>query len=146
MYASDASLYQVTPIAVVRPRHANDVSGCVKYAVENSLPVFPRGGGTGLAGQSLGPGIILDFSRFMRRMLDVDIENRQVRVQPGITLGELNRQLAQHRLVLGIDPPMRAVTTVGSLIAIDALGSHYPRYGTAGSHLLAAQAVLDDGQ
>ncbi|MFZ4079743.1 MAG: FAD-linked oxidase C-terminal domain-containing protein [Pirellula sp.] len=146
MYASDASLYQITPMAVVRPRNAKDVAGCIKYAVENALPVFPRGGGTGLAGQSLGPGIILDFSRFMRRMLDLDVQAQQVRVQPGITLGDLNRQLAQHRLVLGIDPPMRAVTTVGSLVAIDALGSHYPRYGTAGSHLLEARAVLADGQ
>jgi len=146
MYASDASLYQITPIAVVRPRHANDVAGCIKYAVENSLPIFPRGGGTGLAGQSLGSGIILDFSRFMRRMLELDLEQRQVRVQPGITLGDLNRQLAQHQLVLGIDPPMRAVTTVGSLIAIDALGSHYPRYGTAGAHLITARGVLADGQ
>ncbi|MCE2798823.1 MAG: FAD-binding protein [Planctomycetaceae bacterium] len=146
MYASDASLYQIAPIAVVRPRHSDDVAGCIKYAVENSLPVFPRGGGTGLAGQSLGPGIVLDFSRFMRRMLEVDTQGLQVRVQPGITLGDLNRQLAQHRLVLGIDPPMRAVTTVGSLIAIDALGSHYPRYGTAGSHVLKARAVLDDGE
>lgn len=146
MYASDASLYQIPPIAVVRPRHAKDVSGCIKYAIENSLPVFPRGGGTGLAGQALGPGIVLDFSRFMRRMLELDVEKRLVRVQPGMTLGDLNRQLAAHRLVLGIDPPMRAVTTVGSLIAIDALGSHYPRYGTAGSHLLGAQAVLADGQ
>ncbi|MFN6140573.1 MAG: FAD-binding and (Fe-S)-binding domain-containing protein [Planctomycetota bacterium] len=146
MYASDASLYQIAPIAVVRPRHSNDVSGCIKYAVENALPVFPRGGGTGLAGQSLGSGIVLDFSRFMRRVIEIDTQQQQVRVQPGITLGDLNRQLAQHRLVLGIDPPMRAVTTVGSLIAIDALGSHYPRYGTAGSHVLKAQAVLDDGQ
>ncbi len=146
MYASDASLYQIAPMAVVRPRHANDVAGCIKYAVENGLPVFPRGGGTGLAGQSLGSGIILDFSRFMRRMIDLDAQNLQVRVQPGITLGDLNRQLATHGLVLGIDPPMRAVTTVGSLVAIDALGSHYPRYGTAGSHLLGARAVLADGQ
>ncbi|MCY3007637.1 MAG: FAD-binding protein [Planctomycetota bacterium] len=146
MYASDASLYQIAPMAVVRPRHANDVAGCIKYAVENGLPVFPRGGGTGLAGQSLGSGIILDFSRFMRRMVDLDVENLQVRVQPGITLGDLNRQLETHGLVLGIDPPMRAVTTVGSLVAIDALGSHYPRYGTAGSHLRGARAVLADGQ
>ena len=146
MYASDASLYQIAPIAVVRPRHGDDVSNCIKYAVENALPVFPRGGGTGLAGQSLGPGIVLDFSRFMRRLLDIDVDAHLVRVQPGITLGDLNRQLAQHRLVLGIDPPMRAVTTVGSLMAIDALGSHYPRYGTAGSHLGMARAVLADGQ
>ena len=68
LYASDASIYEIAPLAVVRPRHADDVAQCVKYAAENSLPLFPRGAGTGLAGQSLGPGIVLDFSRFMRRI------------------------------------------------------------------------------
>ena len=135
-----------SPIAVVRPRNANDVAQCAKYAVENALPIYPRGGGTGLAGQSLGPGIVLDFSRFMRRVLEIDPEGLKVRVQPGITLGDLNRQLAQQGFVLGVDPPMRAVTSVGSLVAIDALGSHYPRYGTAGSHVVQAHVVLSDGE
>lgn len=145
LYASDASLYEIPPVAVVRPRHAQDVSHCVRYAAENSIPLFPRGGGTGLAGQSLGPGIILDFSRFMRRLLGMDVEGRTVRVQPGITLADLNRTLQRERLILGVDPPTRAVTTLGSLIAIDALGSHYLRYGTAGESLVSAQAVLADG-
>lgn len=146
LYASDASLYEIQPLAIVRPRHGNDVSQCMKYAADHSLPVYPRGGGTGLAGQSLGPGIVIDFSRFMRRVLEIDADRMVVRVQPGITLGDLNRQLAQQRFVLGIDPPTRAVTTVGSLVAIDSLGSHYPRYGTAGSRLLQAHAVLADGE
>ena len=146
LYASDASLYEIQPLAIVRPRHGNDVSQCIKYAADHSLPVYPRGGGTGLAGQSLGPGIVIDFSRFMRRVLEIDADRMVVRVQPGITLGDLNRQLAQQRFVLGIDPPTRAVTTVGSLVAIDSLGSHYPRYGTAGSRLLQAHAVLADGE
>jgi FAD/FMN-containing dehydrogenase/Fe-S oxidoreductase len=146
LYASDASLYEISPLAVVRPRHAGDVSQCLKYASENSLPVFPRGGGTGLAGQSLGPGIVLDFSRFMRRLMAIDRSAKTVRVQPGITLADLNRALSQERLVLGIDPPTRAVTTIGSLLAIDALGSHYLKYGTAGGTLLHAQGVLADGE
>ena len=145
LYASDASIYEIAPLAVVRPRHANDVTQCVKYASENSLPLFPRGGGTGLAGQSLGPGIVLDFSRFMRRMLHVDVENRVARVQPGLTLADMNSILAKERLVFGPDPPTRAVTTIGSVLAIDTLGSHFLKYGTAGSTLMSAQCVLADG-
>jgi FAD/FMN-containing dehydrogenase/Fe-S oxidoreductase len=146
LYASDASLYEISPLAVVRPRHERDVSQCLKYAAENSLPVFPRGGGTGLAGQSLGPGIVLDFSRFMRRMISINRDALTVRVQPGIALADLNRELSEKGLVLGIDPPTRSVTTVGSLVAIDALGSHFLKYGTAGGALVAAQAVLADGE
>ncbi len=146
LYASDASLYEIPPIAVVRPRHTNDVVQCVRYAAENSIPLFPRGGGTGLAGQSLGPGIVMDFSRFMRRILAIDRENLTVRVQLGLSLADLNRALAREGLILGIDPPTRAVTTIGGLVAIDALGSHFLKYGTAGSTLITAQAVLADGE
>ena len=145
LYASDASIYEIAPIAVVRPRHADDVAQCVKYAAENSLPLFPRGGGTGLAGQSLGPGIILDFSRFMRRMIQVDTSKLVARVQPGLALADMNRVLAKDRLMFGPDPPTRAVTTIGSVLAIDTLGSHFLRYGTAGATLLSAQCVLADG-
>lgn len=146
LYASDASIYEIAPLAVVRPRHAGDVAQCVKYAAENSLPLFPRGGGTGLAGQSLGPGIVLDFSRFMRRLLHLDTEKLVARVQPGLTLADLNRILAKDRLVFGPDPPTRAVTTIGSVLAIDTLGSHFLRYGTAGATLMSAQCVLADGE
>ncbi len=145
LYASDASLYEIPPIAVVRPRHSRDVAQCVKYASENSIPLFPRGGGTGWAGQSLGPGIVLDFSRFMRRLLKIDRDSRTVRIQPGITLADLNRSLQREGLIVGIDPPTRAVTTLGSLIAIDALGSHFLRYGTAGDCVLSLKSVLADG-
>ncbi|MEQ1825092.1 MAG: FAD-linked oxidase C-terminal domain-containing protein [Pirellula sp.] len=145
MYASDASLYEIAPLAVVRPRHAEDVVQCVKYASENSLPLVPRGGGTGLAGQSLGPGIVIDFSRFMRRMIHVDAERRIVRVQPGMALADMNRILAKDRLIFGVDPPTRAVTTIGSVLAIDTLGSHFLKYGTAGDAIVSAECVLADG-
>ncbi len=145
LYASDASIYEIAPLAVVRPRHASDVAQCVKYAAENSLPLFPRGGGTGLAGQSLGPGIVLDFSRFMRRLLHVDTDKLIARVQPGLALADMNRILAKDRLVFGPDPPTRAVTTIGSVLAIDTLGSHFLRYGTAGATLVSALAVMADG-
>ncbi|XZE19037.1 FAD-binding and (Fe-S)-binding domain-containing protein [Pirellulaceae bacterium SH449] len=145
LYASDASLYEIPPHAVVRPRNESDVVQCVKYAAENSIPLFPRGGGTGQAGQSLGPGIVLDFSRFMRRVIQLDRENMTIRVQPGLTLAELNRSLSKHRLVFGADPVTRSVTTIGSVVAIDSIGSHYLAYGTACDSVLEANAVLANG-
>jgi FAD/FMN-containing dehydrogenase/Fe-S oxidoreductase len=145
MYATDASLYEIPPHAVVRPRNEEDVSQCIKYAAENSIPLFPRGGGTGQAGQSLGPGIVLDFSRFMRRVIHIDRESMEIRVQPGLTLAELNRSLAKHRLVFGADPVTRSVTTIGSVVAIDSIGSHYLTYGTACDSVLEANAVLSNG-
>lgn len=145
MYATDASIYELMPLAVVRPRHADDVSQCVKYASENAIPILPRGGGTGLAGQSLGPGIVVDFSRFMRRLIHLDRDNMTARVQPGLALADLNRILAKERLIFGADPPTRAVTTIGSVLAIDTLGSHFLKYGTAGEAMVSAQAVLSEG-
>src|SRR5450631_1868436 len=82
LYASDASIYEIRPLAVIRPRTLADVVACVEYAAENRLPLFPRGAGTGLAGESLGPGLVLDFSRYMRRVLEV--QSDRVRIQPGI--------------------------------------------------------------
>ena len=91
MYATDASIYQVRPLGVVRPRGLADVRAAVRYAAEQALPIHARGAGTGLAGESLGPGLVIDFSRAMRRIVSVDGDT--VTVQPGVVLGQLNRYL-----------------------------------------------------
>ncbi len=146
LYASDASVYEIKPIGVVRPRHTEDVIRIVQYAAENSIPLFPRGAGTGLAGQALGQGLIVDFSRFMRRIIELDVENQRIRVQPGMVLADLNRMLAQDGLLFGPDPATRSVTTIGSAIAIDTSGSHWPRYGSAGDTIESATTVLATGE
>jgi hypothetical protein len=89
LYASDASIYELKPLGVVRPRTVDDVVAAVRYAGENNLPIHARGAGTGLAGESLGRGLVLDFSRYFRRIV-ADEESR-VRVQPGVVLASLNR-------------------------------------------------------
>ncbi len=146
LYASDAGVYEVMPLGVVRPRHTADVVQTVKYAAENNIPLFPRGGGTGLAGQALGAGLVIDFSRYMRRIIKLDTEARTIRVQPGLVLADLNRYLESRNLLFGPDPATRAVTTIGSVIAVDTSGSHFLRYGTAGSTVISLEAVLANGE
>ncbi|HUS38596.1 MAG TPA: FAD-binding oxidoreductase, partial [Pirellulales bacterium] len=143
LYASDASVYQIPPLAVVRPRHVRDVVTCVEYAAENNIPLRPRGAGTGLAGESLGSGITLDFSRYMNRMGLVAEDS--VRVQPGMIHAELNNYLAQSGRIFGPDPAMSSVTTIGSVVAIDAAGSHFLKYGSARQRVRRLQVVLADG-
>jgi FAD/FMN-containing dehydrogenase/Fe-S oxidoreductase len=144
MYASDASIYEIKPLGVVRPRTTNDVVACVRYAAENQIPIHARGAGTGLAGESLGRGLILDCSHFMRRV--IRIEEDQVTVQPGVVLGQLNQQLAAIGRCFGPDPANRTVTTMGSVVAIDAGGSHWLKYGSARRHVRSLQVVLANGE
>lgn len=144
MYASDASIYEIRPLGVVRPRGLADVVACVQYAGENNFPLHARGAGSGVAGQSLGPGLILDFSYYMRRVLEVGEET--VRVQPGIVLAQLNRHLAPFQRLFGPDPATRAVTTMGSVLAVDGSGSHWPRFGSASGRVVRLQAVMADGE
>lgn len=143
LYATDASLYQIEPAAIVCPSSVQDVVNCVRYASENQLSITPRGSGSGLAGESLNRGIILDFSRSMRRILAIDDES--VSVQPGIVLGNLNRQLEKRGRLIGPDPSTRNVSTIGGMISIDSSGSHFLKYGSARSKVLGLQMVLADG-
>jgi len=144
MYSSDASVYQVRPLGVVRPRNRDDVVACVQFAAENEIPLHARGAGTGLAGESLGPGLIVDFSRYMRRVVRVDDET--VQVQPGVVLNMLNEQLRGMGRMFGPDPAMSDVTTMGSVVAIDASGSHWLRYGSARRHVKSLEVVLSTGE
>src|SRR6188768_57134 len=143
LYATDASIYELRPLGVVRPRSVGDVVAIVRYAAENHLPIHARGAGTGLAGESLGRGLVVDFSRYFRRL--VADEGQRVRVQTGMVLDNLNRYLRQSGRLFGPDPATRTVTTMGSVVAIDAGGSHWPRYGSARQHVEELQVVLADG-
>jgi FAD/FMN-containing dehydrogenase/Fe-S oxidoreductase len=143
MYASDASIYEVRPLGIVRPRGLADVVATVRYATENNISIHARGAGSGVAGESLGPGLILDFSHSMRRILDVSGDT--ARVQPGVVHAQLNRYLAQRGRIFGPDPATRSITTMGSVLAIDGAGSHWLRYGSARRHVVRMQIVLADG-
>lgn len=143
LYASDASIYQIKPLGVVMPRTTADVVAAVRYASDNELSIHARGAGTGLAGESLGPGLIIDFSRHLRRIVQTDAET--VRVQPGVVHERLNDHLARFGRQFGPDPAMSSVTTLGSVIALDSSGSHWLKHGSARRHVQSLQVVLADG-
>ncbi len=144
LYASDASVYELRPRGVVRPRSAADVVATVQYAAENGLALHARGAGSGLAGESLGRGLVVDFSRYLRRISPAG--NGHIRAQAGVVLAALNRHLASRGRLFGPDPAMGQITTVGSVVAIDASGSHWPRYGSARRHVEQLEVVLADGE
>ncbi len=143
LYASDASIYEIRPLAVIRPQNTADVAAVCRYATEHVLPIHARGAGTGLAGESVGPGLVVDFSHGMRRIVGVDAEH--VTVQPGVVLGPLNRFLAARGRVFGPDPATGGVTTMGSVLALNTSGSQWLRYGSARDHVVNLQITLADG-
>ncbi len=144
MYASDGSLYQIPPLGVAYPRHREDVEIVVKYCAEMHIPVIGRGSGSGVAGESLGRGLVIDFSRYMRRTLEVGEET--IRVQPGMVLQKLNAVLKPFGRYFPPDPSRHDVTTVGSMLAVDGAGSHSVRVGSTRDHVLRIEMVLASGQ
>ena len=144
LFASDASIYEIRPLGVVRPRSTADVVACVQYAAEKQIPIHARGAGTAMAGQSLGPGLVVDFSKYLRRIVQTNAET--VRVQPGVVRERLNSHLRKRGRIFGPNPSTSSVTTIGSVIAINGAGSRWMRYGSARRHLLGLQAVLADGE
>ena len=144
LYSTDASIYQIMPVAVAWPKNTNQVSAAVEIARKYPLPVLPRGGGSSLAGQAIGEALILDLSRYMNHVRDYNPQQRTVEVQPGVVLGSLNRQLAGDGLTFGPDPASADRATVGGVLGNNATGAHSILYGMAHDHLLETEAVLSD--
>ncbi len=145
LYATDASSYQITPLAVVTPYDHADVQAALSLAAELRLPVLPRGGGSSLAGQSVGEAVVLDFTKHMHGLLAVDAAARRARVQPGITLDVLNRRLAPHGLKFGPDPASAVVCTLGGMVGNNSTGAHSILYRMTADHVLGLDAILADG-
>jgi FAD/FMN-containing dehydrogenase len=155
LYASDASIYQVLPLGVVRPKSAEDVVACVRYAAEQNLALHARGAGSGVAGESLGRGLVIDFSAHMRRWRRGNDPGEKlldpsglelVRVQPGVVLASLNRDLMPDGRQYGPDPATRSVTTMGGVLAVNASGSHYLRSGSPRDTAISLEVVIGSGE
>lgn len=144
LYATDGSLHQITPLAVVCPCDRDDLLTLVNYAAEQNLPLIARGAGTSVGGESLGSGIIVDFSRHMHAI--EQIGEQTVRVQPGVVHSVLNRVLAQTGRCFAPDPSNSPTTTIGSMVALDSAGSHSLRIGSTRDHVLGIDTVLANGK
>ena len=144
MYSTDASLYQILPLGVVVPKDAEDVESTLKLAAEAEVPVVPRGGGTSLAGQSIGPAVIVDFAKYMNRVLSIDPDRRTAVVEPGLRLDRLNRAAAKHGLHFGPDPQTIRQCALGGMISNNSCGSRSLVYGKTGEHVHSLKCMLPD--
>jgi FAD/FMN-containing dehydrogenase/Fe-S oxidoreductase len=143
LYSTDASMFEVRPLGVVLPRDEDDVRALVKYAADNQVSLVPRGAGTGFAGESLGPGLIVDLSKHFRAILDIGSDT--VRVQPGVTNRELTHRLAAVGRRFAPDPAS-GECTVGGMLATNASGSRLMKHGYTCDHVATVRAVLDTAE
>ncbi|OLE64991.1 MAG: hypothetical protein AUG03_06940 [Acidobacteria bacterium 13_1_20CM_2_68_14] len=145
LYSTAACIYQVMPLGAVVARHEGDVLAVLEYARQNRIPITARGGGSGLAGQTLGRGIILDFSKYFQRIADIDATRGTVRVQPGVIQAQLNRVLRRHGMRFAPDPSSAPWCTLGGMLANNAGGSHTIKHGATRENTVSVRAALADG-
>ena len=135
----------MTPKAVVLVESEEDIAATVRYAVQRGIPLTPRAAGTNLTGSAIGSGIILDVSR-LNRVLELNREERWARVQPGIVLAELNKQLAREGLLFGPDPSSGDMCKLGGMLANNSSGPHTLRYGAVKDNVAALRVCLQSGE
>ncbi|WP_353633877.1 FAD-linked oxidase C-terminal domain-containing protein [Halobacterium sp. NMX12-1] len=145
LYATDASAYEVTPVGVVFPTDTADVAAVVDYCATREIPVLPRGGGTSLAGQTVNEAIVLDFTRYMDGIIDVEPGSQKARVQAGAVLEDLNQRLAPHDLKFAPDPAAGDRSAIGGAIGNNSTGAHSLKYGKTDAYVESCEVVLADG-
>src|SRR6266851_4947327 len=145
LYSTDASMYQMEPIAVVIPRHAGDVQAVLELANRENVAVLPRGGGTSLTGQTVNRAVVMDFSRWMQEILEVNREEMWARVQPGVVQDELNAHVRPLGLLFGPDTSTSNRATIGGMLGNNSGGSHSIAYGLTVDHVIEITALLADG-
>jgi FAD/FMN-containing dehydrogenase/Fe-S oxidoreductase len=145
LYSTDASIYQIAPAGVVIPRTPQALRAAVQIAMEMHMPVTPRGGGTSLSGQSIGPGLIVDCSKYLNNILTIDPTSRTARVQPGVVLDQFNRALAPYGLQFGPDVSTASRANLGGMIGNNSAGARSIVYGKTIDHVRRLRVVLSDG-
>lgn len=143
-FSTDSSSYRLVPQCVVAPRDARDVAAVMRYAADQGLAVAPRGAGSGLAGESLCSGIVLDMTRYMTRITRIDGETATC--EPGVVLDDLNKRLLDFGMKIGPDPSSGNRATVGGVVANNSTGSHSLQYGHIAAYVESIEAVLPDGR
>ncbi len=145
LYSTDASIYQITPLGAAFPRTQDELAAAVEIVMRMRAPILARGSGSSLAGQAVGAGMILDCARHLRRILEINAQERYAIVEPGVILNTLNRAAAKHGLQFGPDPASAERATMGGSIGNNATGAHSILYGMAADHLVEAGVLLSDG-
>ena len=145
LYSTDASIYEIQPIGVVIPRSDEDVIAVVEAANRYGVPLLPRGGGTSLAGQTVCAALVVDFSKYMRNVVEVNAAEGWVRTQPGIILDELNRHLAPHGMLFAPDPSTSNRGNVGGALGNNSCGAHSIMWGKTSDNVLEMDVVLSNG-
>lgn len=145
LYSTDASIYQMEPVGVVIPRNVEDVLAVIEVANQTGVPVLPRAGGTSLAGQTVNHAIVTDFSKYLNQIIEVNKEEMWARVQPGIVLDDLNRQLAPYGLMYAPDPTTSSRACVGGGVGNNTCGAHSVIYGKTLDHIKELDVILSDG-
>ncbi|WP_431972413.1 FAD-binding and (Fe-S)-binding domain-containing protein [Nocardia sp. bgisy134] len=145
-YSSDASLYRVRPLVVARPRDADEVTAALAVCRREGVPLTSRGGGTSVAGNAVGTGVVLDFSRHMNRVLSIDPDTRTATVEPGTVQAVLQRAAAAHGLRFGPDPSTFTRCTIGGMIGNNACGSRTLGYGRTSDNVTALQVLTGTGE
>ncbi|MEV4644287.1 FAD-binding and (Fe-S)-binding domain-containing protein [Saccharopolyspora sp. NPDC049357] len=144
-YSGDASNYRVVPVGVVAPRTVDEVVRTVRVCYRHGVPLVPRGGGTSVAGNAIAEGLVLDLSKHLNRILEIDTEGGWARVEPGVVLDDLRAAAAPHGLTFGPDPSTHSRCTLGGMIGNDACGSHSVAWGRTSDNVVELEVVLADG-
>ena len=144
-YSTDASVYQIQPIGVVVPRSRQDVLAALRIAAEHGVPVLPRGAGTSQCGQTVGEALVIDASKFLRKVRGFEPSARTISVDPGIVLDELNGYLKPHRLFFPVDVSTSSRATIGGMAGNNSVGARSLHYGHMVDNVIGIQAVLADG-
>jgi FAD/FMN-containing dehydrogenase len=145
LYSTDASAYREIPFAVARPKNTDDIRNLIAFARENKITLIPRTAGTSLAGQVVGNGMIVDVSRYMTGIIEVNEHESWVRVQPGVVLDELNLYLKPYGLFFGPETSTSNRCMIGGMVGNNACGAHSLIYGSTRDHLISIKALLSDG-
>lgn len=145
LYSTDASMYEERPSGVTFPENGLEIQKVVRWAKENHIPITARSAGTSLAGQATGGGLIMDVSRFMTSILDIDVERKIAHVQPGVIRDTLNREAAKNDLLFGPDTSTTNRCMMGGMIGNNSAGSFSIKYGSTRDHIVEVEAVLSDG-
>lgn len=145
LYATDASAYRELPLGVVYPKHASDIAAIVRWSGKYTVALIPRAAGTSLAGQVVGNGLVVDMSKYMTQIIEVNTHESWVRVQPGVVLDELNLYLKPYKLFFGPETSTANRCNLGGMVGNNSCGLHSLIYGSTRDHLLEVNAVLSDG-